>query len=99
MYFEYGWNKNLEAEFTYERYLHDYLRVFGGVNIENETRKSLDKFKFELGVAKLFFYIILDLWFFFILVLCKGDIMSSKSKTKGRSFEYVVRDLFSKNFK
>lgn len=43
--FEYGWNKNLEGEFTYERYLHDYLRVFGGVNIENETRKSLDKFK------------------------------------------------------
>ena len=43
--FEYGWNKNLEGEFTYERYLHDYLRVFGGVNIENETRKSLDEFK------------------------------------------------------
>ena len=41
--FEYGWNKNLEGEFTYERYLHDYLRVFGGVNIENETRGSLDK--------------------------------------------------------
>jgi len=43
--FEYGWNKNLEAEVTYERYLHDYLRVFGGVNIENETPKSLDNFK------------------------------------------------------
>ncbi|MBT2160252.1 multicopper oxidase domain-containing protein [Zobellia barbeyronii] len=43
--FEYGWNKNLEAEFTYERYLHDYLRVFGGVNIENETSKSLGEFK------------------------------------------------------
>jgi len=43
--FEYGWNKNLETEFTYERYLHDYLRVFGGVNIENETPKSLDQFK------------------------------------------------------
>lgn len=42
---EYGWNKNLESEFTYERYLHDYFRVFGGVNIENETRKSLDQFK------------------------------------------------------
>lgn len=42
--FEYGWNKNLEGELTYEYYLHDYLRVFGGVNIENETRKSLDKF-------------------------------------------------------
>jgi hypothetical protein len=26
---EYGWNKNLEGEVTYERYLHDYLRVFG----------------------------------------------------------------------
>ncbi|QHI36567.1 Copper resistance protein A [Kordia antarctica] len=41
---EYGWNKNLEAEFTYERYLHDYLRVFGGVNIENEMEDSLDEF-------------------------------------------------------
>lgn len=43
--FEYGWNKNLEAEITYERYLHDYLRVFGGVNVENETRKSFNGFK------------------------------------------------------
>ncbi|WP_256867459.1 multicopper oxidase domain-containing protein [Winogradskyella forsetii] len=41
---EYGWNENLEGEFTYERYLHDYLRVFGGVNIENSTRDSLDEF-------------------------------------------------------
>ena len=40
---EYGWNQNLEAEFTYERYLHDYLRVFGGVNIENELENSLDE--------------------------------------------------------
>ncbi|WKD85253.1 Copper resistance protein A [Polaribacter huanghezhanensis] len=43
--FEYGWNKNLEAEVTYEYYLQDYFRVFGGVNIENETRKSLNQFK------------------------------------------------------
>ncbi len=40
---EYGWNENLEAEVTYERYLHDYLRVFGGVNIENELEDSLDE--------------------------------------------------------
>jgi hypothetical protein len=40
---EYGWNQNLEAEVTYERYLHDYLRVFGGVNIENELENSLDE--------------------------------------------------------
>jgi CopA family copper-resistance protein len=40
---EYGWNENLEAEVTYERYLHDYLRVFGGVNIENEMEDRLDE--------------------------------------------------------
>lgn len=40
---EYGWNKNLEAEFTYERYLNDYFRVFGGVNVENEGEESLEE--------------------------------------------------------
>tara|TARA_R110001599_G_scaffold101099_3_gene258792 strand:+ start:9200 stop:11566 length:2367 start_codon:yes stop_codon:yes gene_type:complete len=43
--FEYGWNKNLEGEITYERYLHDYFRIFGGVNIENENEDSLNQFK------------------------------------------------------
>ncbi len=42
---EYGWNKNLETEFTYERYLYDYFTVFAGVNIENTTSKSLDDIK------------------------------------------------------
>jgi CopA family copper-resistance protein len=41
---EYGWNENLEAELTYEYYLHDYLRVFGGVNIENEIPDNLSEF-------------------------------------------------------
>ncbi|PVW13581.1 multicopper oxidase domain-containing protein [Marixanthomonas spongiae] len=40
---EYGWNKNLEAELTYERYLTSYLRVFGGLNVENELEDSLDE--------------------------------------------------------
>lgn len=40
---EYGWNKNLETELSYERYLFDYLRVFGGVNIENEMEESLEE--------------------------------------------------------
>lgn len=40
---EYGWNENIEAEVTYERYLHDYLRVFGGVNVENGMEDSLDE--------------------------------------------------------
>ncbi len=40
---EYGWNKNLEAEVSYERYLFDYLRVFGGVNLENEMEDSLEE--------------------------------------------------------
>ncbi len=42
--FEYGWNENLEAELTYEYYLHDYFRVFGGVNIENEIPDNLNEF-------------------------------------------------------
>lgn len=40
---EYGWNENLEASLTYERYLNDYFRVFGGVNVENEMEDSLDE--------------------------------------------------------
>lgn len=50
--FEYGWNRNLEAEFTYERYLHDYLRVFAGINTENVTEDSLESFSttFVAGV-------------------------------------------------
>ena len=40
---EFGWNSNLEAEFTYERYLYDYLTVFAGVNIENSVPESLDE--------------------------------------------------------
>mgnify|MGYP003632497138 CR=1 FL=1 len=40
---EYGWNQNLEAEFTYERYLSSYFRVFGGVNVENGIKNSLDE--------------------------------------------------------
>ncbi|QYA25309.1 multicopper oxidase domain-containing protein [Gramella sp. MT6] len=40
---EYGWNQNLEAEFTYEYYLNDWVRLFGGVNVENELEDSLDE--------------------------------------------------------
>ncbi|WP_232058301.1 multicopper oxidase domain-containing protein [Nibribacter ruber] len=40
---EYGWNRNLEAEFTYGRFLYDYLSIFGGVNVENEEDNSLDE--------------------------------------------------------
>ncbi len=41
---EYGFNKNMEAEATYDYYLHDYLRVFAGVNIENKIPQSLNDF-------------------------------------------------------
>ena len=47
---EFGYNKNLEAEFTYQRYLYDYASVFGGVNVENATRDSLGSFD-VIGVA------------------------------------------------
>jgi hypothetical protein len=40
---EYGWNENLEAEFSYEYYLNDWFRVFGGVNVENEMKDNLDE--------------------------------------------------------
>jgi hypothetical protein len=40
---EYGWNQNMEVELTYERYLNDWFRVFGGVNVENESTNSLDE--------------------------------------------------------
>lgn len=40
---EVGYNENMEAEFTYERYLYDYFRVFAGVNLENEMENSLDE--------------------------------------------------------
>ncbi|MFP4622071.1 MAG: multicopper oxidase domain-containing protein [Bacteroidales bacterium] len=33
---EYGWNKILEAEISYQRYLNNYLSVFAGANAENE---------------------------------------------------------------
>lgn len=40
---EYGWNQIGEGEVTYERYLYDYFRVFGGVNVENEREFSFDE--------------------------------------------------------
>lgn len=39
---EYGWNKNLEAEVTYERFVYDYFRFFVGVNAENEVKNNLE---------------------------------------------------------
>ncbi len=38
---EYGWNENVEAEMSYEYYLNDWFRVFGGVNLENEIEDSM----------------------------------------------------------
>ncbi len=40
---EYGWNENVEATLTYERYLNDYFRVFAGGSIENEEEDNLDE--------------------------------------------------------
>ncbi|MGM1057618.1 MAG: multicopper oxidase domain-containing protein, partial [Bacteroidota bacterium] len=40
---EYGWNENIEAEISYEYYLNDWFRVFGGINMENETEDSMDE--------------------------------------------------------
>ena len=39
---EYGYNKNFETEISYERYIYDWVRVFGGINVENSVEESLD---------------------------------------------------------
>jgi hypothetical protein len=38
---EYGWNKNLEADISYDRFLSDYFRVYLGVNTENKVEEEL----------------------------------------------------------
>ncbi len=52
---EYGWNQNLEGELTYERFLYDYFRIFGGVNIENEIEDSYDEINTTAIVGIRFF--------------------------------------------
>jgi CopA family copper-resistance protein len=42
---EYGYNENFETEFTYEKYLYDYFRVFVGINAENTLKNNLDNIK------------------------------------------------------
>lgn len=38
---EYGWNKNLEADFSYDRFLSNYFRLYIGANAENEIEEKL----------------------------------------------------------
>ncbi|SHF42687.1 hypothetical protein SAMN05444483_10163 [Salegentibacter echinorum] len=40
---EYGWNQNIEAEFSYEYYLYDWVSLFAGVNVENEMKNSMEE--------------------------------------------------------
>ncbi len=39
---DYGWNNYLKADFTYERYLYDHIRIFGGINVKNQANVPLD---------------------------------------------------------
>ena len=52
---EFGYNKNLEAEFSYQRYIYDYASVFAGVNVENTFKDSLGAFD-VIGVAGFRFF-------------------------------------------
>lgn len=52
---EFGYNKNLEAEFNYQRYIYDYASVFAGVNVENTFKDSLGAFD-VIGVAGFRFF-------------------------------------------
>ncbi len=57
---EFGWNNNFEADFSYERYLTDYFRFYGGINIENETPDSLNELTTvaQIGIRYLLPYFI-----------------------------------------
>tara|TARA_R110000737_G_scaffold330371_2_gene345988 strand:- start:10793 stop:13114 length:2322 start_codon:yes stop_codon:yes gene_type:complete len=57
---EMGWNKNFESDISYERYLSDYFRVYGGVNIENEIPNDLGQFSTvaQVGIRYLLPYFI-----------------------------------------
>ena len=57
---EMGWNKNFETDISYERYLSDYFRVYGGVNIENEIPNDLGQFSTvaQVGIRYLLPYFI-----------------------------------------
>jgi len=52
---EFGYNKNMEAEFSYQRYIYDYASIFAGVNIENTFKDSLGAFN-VIGVAGFRFF-------------------------------------------
>jgi CopA family copper-resistance protein len=41
---EFDYDKNLEAEVNYDRYLNDWLRLYVGVNTETEIPNSFDEF-------------------------------------------------------
>ncbi|MBO6524270.1 MAG: multicopper oxidase domain-containing protein [Balneolaceae bacterium] len=40
---EYGWNENYEFTLDYERFTGEYLRVFGGLKSENESKNTFDE--------------------------------------------------------
>ena len=40
---EYGWNENIEVETSYEYYLNDWFRVFGGLNMENKVEDNMEQ--------------------------------------------------------
>ncbi|WP_416864243.1 MAG: multicopper oxidase domain-containing protein [Imperialibacter sp.] len=57
---EYGWNNNIESDLSYEYYLSDYFRVYGGLNTENATSGDLSQFNTvaQVGVRYLLPYFI-----------------------------------------
>ncbi|MGM0621070.1 MAG: multicopper oxidase domain-containing protein [Bacteroidota bacterium] len=47
---ETDYNQNSEVEFSYNRYLNDWVRIYAGVNTENEIPDSYDEFN-TVGLA------------------------------------------------
>ncbi|MEO1022298.1 MAG: multicopper oxidase domain-containing protein [Bacteroidota bacterium] len=57
---EYGWNENIELNADYERFVGDFFRVYGGINIENENKNSLEEQEIagRLGIRYLIWFIL-----------------------------------------
>ena len=57
---EYGWKKNIESDISYERYLSDYFRIYGGLNIENRVPDDMSDINVvaQVGIRYLLPYFI-----------------------------------------
>jgi hypothetical protein len=57
---EYGWNQNYEFSFDYERFIGEYLRLYGGIKSENEKEDAFEDHDLvgRIGMRYLLWYVL-----------------------------------------